>query len=124
MNIAIVENITGKWDEALNHYFRALSLFEVAGDMTRVAEIHHNMGMSYLSKGDLDGAVREFDKSLEYSTKLQSPVLIAISKLGKANVHIRKNDLTLALAYCNQAMDNCQAVDHRICLADAYKLKG
>jgi tetratricopeptide (TPR) repeat protein len=124
MNLGIIRNIIGKCDEALHHYRRALPLFELSGDMTRVAEIYHNMGMSYLSKGDYPAAIQEFDKSLEYSMKLQSPGLIAISKLGKATVHFRMADLALALAYCNQAMDGCQKSDQRIALADAYKLKG
>lgn len=124
MNLGIIRNITGQWDEALNHYRRALPLFEVSSDMTRVAEIYHNMGMSYLSKGDYPGAIREFDKSLEYSVKLRAPGLIAMSKLGKANVHFRMEDLSLSLVYCNQAMESSQQSDQRLCLADAYKLKG
>jgi tetratricopeptide (TPR) repeat protein len=124
MNMGIVQNMSGNFDAALNHYCCALPLFELSGDMTRVAEVHHNMGMSHLSKGDAGGAIREFEKSLEYSVALDAQGLIAVAKLGKANAHYREDDLTLALAYCNQAVEYCQECDHRLCLADAYKLKG
>lgn len=124
MNIGIIQNILGNWDEALNNYHRALTLFEVAGDMTKAAELHHNMGMSYLSKGNFANASREFEKSLEYSSNLHHPSLTGLAKLGKANVHYRSGDLALALALCNQALENFTTSEDRLGIADAYKVKG
>ncbi|MBI1807042.1 MAG: tetratricopeptide repeat protein [Ignavibacteria bacterium] len=124
MNLGIIQNILGNWDEALNNYHRALTLFEVAGDMTRAAEIHHNIGMSYLSKGDFVHANREFDRSLEYSSRLHNPALTGLAKLGKATVHFRSYDLALALALCNQALENFKTSQNPLGVADAYKVKG
>lgn len=124
MNLGILQNILGNWDEALNHHTRALSLFEQAGDLVRIAEVHHNRGMSYLSKNDLVSAGRAFDTSLDYSTKMHNPGLIGLAKLGKATMYLRANDLPMALALCNQAQEHFATTNDRLSIADQYKVKG
>ncbi|HYQ87715.1 MAG TPA: tetratricopeptide repeat protein [Bacteroidota bacterium] len=124
MNLGIVKNIAGNWDEALSYYRRALPFFQEAGDLTRIAELRHNMGMSYHSKGNYQEAIREFDKSLVFSQQLYNPRLIGLSELGKASAYFRLNDRPLALVFCNQALGHFTAVNSRLCIADGYKLKG
>src|SRR5579862_539208 len=104
MNLGVIQNIFGNWDEALNYYRRVLPYFQRLGDMNRLAELRHNMGMSYLMKGNYLEAQVEFDRSLGYSQKLDSSVLVGSSMSGKALANYHRKDFSLALAFANQAL--------------------
>jgi tetratricopeptide (TPR) repeat protein len=124
MNLGIVHNIIGNWDEALAHFRRSLSLFEGTGEIIRIAEVHHNTGMSYASKKDFAAALQCFDWGIEYATRAGNPHLVGVSQLGKAGIYFGQEDLTPALALCNKALAHFESSDDRLGTADAYKLKG
>ncbi len=124
MNLGIIDNITGNFDNALNNYKRALSLFESTGNLVRISEVEHNIGMSFFSKKNYSSALRAFDRSLEGSVKINNPGLIGIAQLGKANIYFRKMDSALSLALCNQAFEHFEKTEDRLSIADVYKLKG
>lgn len=124
MNLGVTRNIIGEWDDALNYYQRALPRFQEAGDVTRLAELRHNMGMTYLAMGKYEKAVGEFDRSLTFARAFHSPNLMGISLLGKAHAHYRMADRSLALIFCNKALEELARTDCRMSVADAYKVKG
>ena len=124
MNIGIIHNIIGQHDLALAHYKRAQSQFEQIGDLNRLAELHHNMGMSYLSMSAFNDAIREFDSSLAFSSKSQNVNLVGLASLGKANVYFRLRDFTIAFKLVDRAAECSTGSGDRLSLADAYKLKG
>jgi tetratricopeptide (TPR) repeat protein len=97
---------------------------EVAGDVTKIAEVLHNIGMTHLAKADFEEAYLQFDKSLEYSTKLQNPGLMGLAKLGKANVYFRSEEFRLSLELVNQALKHFETTSDVLSIADSYKVKG
>jgi tetratricopeptide (TPR) repeat protein len=94
------------------------------GDLNRLAELHHNMGMSYLSKNLLNAANREFTTSHSLSSSTQNLPLMGLAGLGKSNVYYRLHDLPMALKLVNQAIDLFTKSHDRLSLADSYKVKG
>ena len=124
MNLGIIQNIIGNYDEALNYYRRVLPYFQGLGDVNRLAELRHNMGMSYLMKGNHSEAQHEFDKSLVYSQKLQTSVLIGSSLVGKALASYHQKDYSLALAFCNQSLDEFAKTNDDLRAAEGFKVKG
>jgi len=124
MNLGILWNIAGDHDASLAHYKRAQSCFEGVGDLNRLAELHHNMGMSYLSKGLLKEAIREFDRSHSVSSSAENITLMGLAGLAKATAYYRLHDLPMALKLVNQAIDLFSRSQDRLSLADAYKVKG
>ncbi len=124
MNLGILCNIAGDYDSSLAHYTRAQSCFEEMGDLNRLAELHHNMGMSYLSKQLLNAANREFTTSHSLSSLTQNVPVMGLAGLGKANVYYRLHDLPMALKLVNQAIDLFTKSHDRLSLADSYKVKG
>ena len=124
MNLGIVSNMMGEHDVALAHYKRAQSHFEAVGDLHRLGELHHNTGMSYLSKGRLTDARREFDEGLELGAATGNVNLLGLARLGKATVYFRQSDAAMALKLVTQAIDALTVCNDRLSMADAYKLKG
>jgi tetratricopeptide (TPR) repeat protein len=124
MNLGITSNITGRYDSALAYYKRAQSCFEEVGDLNRLAELHHNTGMSYLSKKLYEGAIREFNTSLSLSSSTQNVPLTGLANLAKANAYFHLRDLPVALKLVNAAIDAFTRANERLGLADSYKMKG
>jgi tetratricopeptide (TPR) repeat protein len=124
MNLGIICNIVGDSDSALTHYKRAQSCFEEVGDLNRLAELHHNMGMSYTSKHLLNDAIRELNKSHALSSSTRNAPLMALAGLAKANIYYLLHDLPVALQLVNQSIDLFTKSHDRLSLADAYKVKG
>ncbi len=124
MNLGIVCNIIGDYDTALTHYKRAQSCFEGIGDVSRLAEIHHNMGMSYLAKRRHNEAIREFNASYMLSSTMQNISLMGLANLGKANAYYYWDDFPMALKLVSQAVESFTQASDRLSLADAYKVKG
>lgn len=124
MNLGVVCNIMGTYDTALTHYKRAQSCFEGVGDLNRLAELHHNIGMSYLSKQLYNEAINEFNTSYALGSRIQSVSVMGLASLGKANAHFYQNDLTMALKLVSRAIELFNKSTDRLSLADAYKVKG
>jgi tetratricopeptide (TPR) repeat protein len=123
MNLGIIQNILGYWDEALNYFRRALPYFEQLGEMNRLAQLAHNTGMALTRKQNYEEAIREFDRSICYSTKLENPGLLGPSELGKANAYVLLGDYAMALVFCNLALEHFGKVNSRLAIADGYKIK-
>ncbi|MEK9136256.1 MAG: tetratricopeptide repeat protein [Bacteroidota bacterium] len=124
MNLGITCNIIGDYDSALAHYKRAQSCFEEVGDLNRLGELHHNMGMSYLSKRLFNEAIREFNTSHMLSSSVQNVSLMGLASLAKANAYYHLHDLPMALTLVNQAIELFTKSNERLSLADSYKVKG
>ncbi len=124
MNLGILLNIAGKYDEALGHYTRALSLFEQLGDVCRLAELHHNIGMTYLQWGQESAAIKEFNCSHYLASRRNLLPVMGLALFGKANAHYRIGDYPLAANFLQHAIGAFERCDDRLGLADAYKLKG
>lgn len=123
MDLGILSNITGKWEEALGYYQRALAEFEKTGSVSRLAELHHNLGMTFLSKGDLQSAVSQFDESLTYSNQLHYQPVLGLALLGKASTYARMGDHPLSMAFANRALRTFRQLKDHLGVADTYKVK-
>lgn len=124
MNLGIVYNILSQPDTAIGYFKRAQAGFEEAGDVSRLSALHHNIGMSYLSKGIITNALREFGTSQELSATIGNINLGGLAKLGKATAFLRMNDLATALKLVQQAIEAFTQTNDRLSIADAYKVKG
>ncbi len=124
MNLGILSTIAGKYAEALVYYKRAQSCFEVLGDIRRLAELHHNLGMVHLARGHEDDARREFNTSFFLASKRNLVQVMGLASMGKAAASCRCRDYPLAAKLVNQAMEYFTKTNDRLSLADAYKIKG
>jgi tetratricopeptide (TPR) repeat protein len=124
MNLGVTCNIIGDYDSALAHYKRAQARFEEGGDLNRLGELHHNMGMSFLSKHLFTEAIREFDTSHAMSSSMHNVSLMGLARLAKADAYYHLHDLPMALKLVNQAIEVFTKSNERLRLADSYKVKG
>lgn len=124
MNLGIVRDMLGERDDALSLYQRARVYFAQAGDSVRLAEVHHNTGMTHLAKGDITRAAAEFEQSYQLGARQRNVGIMGLARLGKATVHYQRKDLAVALRLVDQAMESFTATNDQLSLADGYKMKG
>ncbi len=124
INLGILNNIQGDYDTAFTYYQRALIKFEQIQDFRRMTEVRHNLGMLFTEKGEYQTALSEFDLSITSALKAGYLPSLALSYLGKAFIYIQLNDLQLANAFADKAMEICFKLNDRLSIADIYKIKG
>lgn len=124
MSLGIATNIAGEWNEALSYYQRALPKFEQIGSMSRLAELHHNIGMTFLSKGNIESAINQFDESLSYSGQQFYQSVMGLSYLGKADAYVRKGDYSTSMLFVQNALGVFRKLNDHLSIADTYKIKG
>jgi tetratricopeptide (TPR) repeat protein len=72
--LGIVGKFTGAFDEAAEHYARALEIYErLEAAPAVIATLHHNLGGLAHSRGDLETAERETRRALELRTASHGP---------------------------------------------------
>lgn len=124
INLGIVNNIKGLFDEALTYFKRALINYEKVGDKRRIAEIHQNIGMVYTKKGDYITSLKEFDESFAYAIETNYLQVIGFVYLSKAFVYSQLKDYEFASAFTDKAMEIAYKLNDKLTIAEVYKIKG
>lgn len=124
MNIGNLRTIQSRWDEAFAHYKRALAAFEKLMDTKRLSLVRHNLGMLFKNRGELEAALTEFDRSLEYAIDANYLLAKGLAYLGKGDVYAKLEEYALAMEYCNKAMQVFYKIIDRVGLSDSYMIKG
>lgn len=124
INLGIVNNIKGLFDEALTYFKRALINYEKVGDKKRIAEIHQNLGMVYTKKGDYTTSLKEFDESFAYAIETDYLQIIGFVYLSKSFVYSQLEDYTFAGAFADKAMEIAYKLNDKLTIAEVYKIKG
>ena len=123
MNLGIARKILGDMDEAISQFQRARSHFEEEGDLARLAEVHHLMGMTFLGKHLSPEAMNEFEQCSSLSLAGSDQTRLGLAFLGKAHVFYERGDLETALSLADRCLNQLSGWYDRMYLADVYKLK-
>lgn len=123
-NLAILEVICGNCNIANKYFINAIEKFEKVGELKRMAEQQHNLGMMYLEQKEYEKAIKEFDGVIELAANKQYQTILTISYLGKANALALMNNNKAGLEYCYKAMDIAVKIEDRMTIADVYRVIG
>lgn len=123
-NMGTVNSIQGNFDEAYTFYRRALIKFEESGNLKRVAEIRHNLGMLLTQKKCYSLALAEFDICLRVSRNAGYLPTQGISYLGQAYIYAVQNQLELSRSLADKALSISNMLNDRLSVAEIYKVYG
>jgi len=112
------------YNEAISYLKRALLNFEKLGDLKRISEVKHNLGMVYTKKKEYSAAISEFDYSIDASMRSNYLQNLGITYISKAYVYTHLKDFELAEAFSNKAMEIAHKVNDKLSIAEVYKVKG
>lgn len=86
-----------QYDLAILQFERALKLEEEMGNQLGLAINHQNIGHCLEEKGDLEGALENYRKSLAYNEEIDSDIGRVICKNSLAQIYLKQNMPYLAL---------------------------
>jgi tetratricopeptide (TPR) repeat protein len=98
MLYGLVLQRTGRHDEALSAYRRAMRVLERIGDVTSIGRLLVNRGLIYAYRGDLDEALSDFAVAERIAVEQKLPLLAAMAAHNIAFAHGRRGSLPEALA--------------------------
>ncbi len=111
--------------EARQHYDKALTLYSIESDLSAAYRVEIDLGDLLLQQGQLDSAEEHLLKALEGSNDWKMDRRgrgYILTNLGE--VYLRRDELTPARDYLEQALEVAEAVGERIVLANARVLLG
>lgn len=123
-NLGIVANIEGRWDDAIALYTLALTMHQRNGERRGLAECSHNMAITYRDRGELAEADDLERRSAEYARESEQERLLALARLGRAEIALRRRDFALAATAAHRLSLEFERLDDRIRAADAIRLEG
>ncbi len=124
INLGIINNIYSNYDQALFYYNRALINFQKLNDHHKLAQIRHNIGITYLKKKEYANALKELDKSIAVSLNDSIYSILGISYITKAFIYAQMEDIQLSKAFAGKAMEICYKTNDKLSVAEIYKVEG
>jgi len=110
---------------ARQHFDKAITLYSIESDLSAVCRVENDLGDLFLQQGQLDSAEEHLLKALAGSNDLKMDRRgrgYILTNLGE--VYLRRNDLSPARDYLEQALEVAEGVGERIVLANARVLLG
>ncbi len=124
INLGIINNIYSNYDQALFYYNRALVNFQRLNNHHKLAQIRHNLGVTYLKKKEYAAALKELDKSIAVSLNDSIYSVLGISYITKAFIYSQMADVELSKAFADKAMELCYKTNDKLSVAEIYKVEG
>ena len=123
-NLGIVANIEGRWDDAIALYTLALTMHQRNGDRRGLAECSHNLAITHRDRGELAEADEFERRSAEFARAAEQERLLALARLGRAEIALRRRDFALAASAARRLVIQFERLGDRIRAADALRLEG
>lgn len=124
INLGILLNMQGEYAKAMWNFKNALNKCIQLKDTRRVARVRHNLGMLYTRMKDYQAAIEEFDASISVSLEYGYLSNCAIGYIGKAYIYTKLNNMGLAEAFTDKALELAYKINDTLSIADVYKIKG
>lgn len=108
------------YQKSLQHYLKALSIFEELKQETKYASTLNNIANLYFTLKDPDKALNYHLQSLAISRKLEEKSKIASSLYNIGLVYIDKGDALKALSYFQESLQLAKEINHKVGQAMLY----
>ncbi len=123
-NLGILYNMQGDYPKALKNYRNSLRIYKQLGNTKLVARVIHNIGMVKTKMKNYDGALEDFNKSINLSLKHNYLSNCAISYVAKAYIYSQTGRPELAEIFTDKAMEIAYKLNDTLTIADIYRVKG
>jgi tetratricopeptide (TPR) repeat protein len=123
-NLGAIANLQGDHERALWHYRIALPIFQRLGQRPELAASYHNMAITYRDLGELEEADENERRAIEYAADGAVPRLVAMGRVGRAEIALRRGDAPLAEMTARLAAEELERLGDRLNEADAHRLVG
>jgi tetratricopeptide (TPR) repeat protein len=123
-NLGTIANVRGQRDKALALYQSAVPVYQRLGSSSGLAECYHNMAITYRDSLVLDHADECELRAIEFAHEAGSSRLTALARLGRAEISLRRGEVSLAEAGAMFAAMAFREAADPVGEADALRLIG
>jgi tetratricopeptide (TPR) repeat protein len=123
-NLGAVANVRGSHGAALGHYLLAVPVFQRIGSPVMLAESFHNMAITFRDLGQFELADRYESRAMEFAREGGSARLMAMARVGRAELSLLRGDAHLAEAGARLAVVQYEAIEDPEGEANALRLLG
>ena len=123
-NLGAIANVRGQHEVALWHYRIALPTLQRLGQPRRLAEAYHNMAITGRDLGELDEADEHERQAIDYAMDAGDARLVAMGRVGRAEIAMRRGDAALAEMTASLAADELGSLGDPLNESDARRLVG
>ena len=123
-NLGLIANIRGRRRDALMMYELAVPTYQKVGSAQGLAELHHNMAISYRDLGDLDKADKSEQRAIEFARAAQVARLAALAAIGRADVALRRGEAALARVAASRGATECLGLGDQSGAVDGLRVLG
>jgi tetratricopeptide (TPR) repeat protein len=123
-NLGAIANIRGQRAEALALYQLAIPAYQRLGHQVGLAESLHNMAISFRDLGQLEAADECERRALEYARDAGAGPLLALARLGRAELALRAGYAGVAEVGARRAAGQFAGLPDQIREADALRVVG
>ena len=122
--LGAIANIRGRHEQALVLYLLAIPACQRVGSAIGLAESFHNMAITFRDVQQLEEADEYELRAIEYAREAGSAKLLAMARVGRAELCLLRGDARLANAGASIAAAEYAAIPDPIGEADALRLVG
>ena len=123
-NLGAIANVRGSPKEALSFYRAAIAPYQRLGNTRGLAETLHNLAISFRDLGDDLHAGEAERRSIEFAQQTGELGLVAMARVGLAELEFRAGDAAVAEAEARRAADEMATAGDAKGEADALRLVG
>ncbi len=123
-NLATIASLRGRREEALALFELAIPAYQVLGNARGLAESHHNLAIACRELGRLEEADEHERRAIEFAREAEVPRMVAIARVGRAEISLRRGDPWLAGVAARRAATDLAAIGDPAMEADARRLAG
>jgi tetratricopeptide (TPR) repeat protein len=123
-NLGTIANVRGQREKALSLYQLAVPVYQRLGSPDGLAECYHNMAITYRDSLALDRAEDCEVRAIEFANEARSERLTALARLGRAEISLRRGEISLAEARATVAASHFRQAADPVGEGDALRLMG
>lgn len=123
-NLAVIASIRGKLPEALGLYSLVVPAYQRIGNVNGIAESYHNTAIALRKLQRLDQADEHERRAAEYARQVQNARLVALTRVGRAEIFLLRGDAALAEATAARGAAELASIPDPARQADALRVCG
>lgn len=122
-NLAMLAYLRARPDLALSLYRNAMLSYQRLGDRRGTAETYHNLGMTFRTLAAWSDADDASNEAVRHASIVGDKALLALTLMGRAEVHLDKGDTRLASPELDRARTLAEEAGDELGAAEVSRLR-
>jgi tetratricopeptide (TPR) repeat protein len=124
LNLGIIANIEGDFEDADRSYRRAIKAFAEASDSFGQAQAYHNLGMLHADRLEWDEADGAYAKALEFAGETGNREMVGLVTMNRSELSCAMGRYQEAIVRCDEALSVFAEIGAEVLRGTTLRWKG